>query len=109
MHLTLPHFETLRFEDFLEYANQNPNVLEYLPIERETYRLPRQFLINTIYSVINTPFKKWADTRIEARNNKIRREKNLNVNMTAAAAECFASSNHVTSKCQSRFSPSSFF
>ena len=55
-HLSVPHFEGLTVEDFLEYAEQYPRVALYLPPGKEIVKLPRQFIINVIYTNVGETF-----------------------------------------------------
>ena len=42
--------------------------MKYLPIEKETLRMPREYVINVLYSVIGTDFKTWIRAQIKERN-----------------------------------------
>ena len=60
-HLTVPQFETLTIDEFLKYASDYPFVTMCLPDRKqELDKLPRQYLINIIYTKVGEPFKKWV-------------------------------------------------
>ena len=40
-HLTVPHFEGLTVDDFLEYTGKYPQIERYLPPPKEIAKLPR--------------------------------------------------------------------
>ena len=40
-HLTVPHFEGLTVDDFLEYTEKYPQIERYLPPPKEIAKLPR--------------------------------------------------------------------
>ena len=59
--ITIPHFEGLKMETMLEYAESRQNVMDALPaVKREREKLPRQYLANVIYTIVGDPFKQWV-------------------------------------------------
>jgi hypothetical protein len=55
-------------KDLIAYAKLKPIVMDYLPVEKEIHRLPREYLIDLIYSVEGDTFKTWADSRKKERD-----------------------------------------
>ena len=52
-HIIVPHFEGLKVETMLEYAETKPFVMACLPaVQRERESLPRQYLANVIYTKV---------------------------------------------------------
>ena len=45
--------------------------MERLPCEKEIVKLPKQYLVNVIYTVAGEDFAKWVKEKIEARNTKV--------------------------------------
>ena len=56
MNLYLPQYETLTCALIYQYANLFPEVKRYLPIDKELDKVPKQWLVNVIYSVLKDPF-----------------------------------------------------
>jgi hypothetical protein len=50
-HLSVPQYEGLKIETFLDYAALYPEVMKCLPsVKKEREKLPRQYIINVIYT-----------------------------------------------------------
>ena len=56
----VPQYESLSIERILEKADDWPAVWKYLPDERDMHRLPRQWIISVIYTVVGEPFADWV-------------------------------------------------
>ena len=50
--LSLPMYESLSIEKILEKSRENKEVASYLPEERDMHRMPRQFIINVVYTLM---------------------------------------------------------
>ena len=48
----------------LAEAKQDPELMNYLPDEKELHLLPRQWLANVIYTKIGENFKNWVDYHV---------------------------------------------
>ena len=68
-HLSVPHYDKLAIKHLLDFASDYPNVMRALPVEREIYKLTRQYIINVIYTLVGESFSQWVDARVEERNN----------------------------------------
>jgi len=55
----------------LGLLQNHQQVLHYLPIAKEIMKLPKQFLVNVMYTVIGNSFADWVKLRVIARNTKI--------------------------------------
>ncbi len=64
--------------------------------------MPKQWLINVVYSGIGEDFSIFVKRQIEARNSKVTKEKNLMVNMDPEIMAAFQASTHVSRKCMRR-------
>ena len=73
----------------LLFASDYPNVMRALPIEAEIKKLSRQYLANVIYTLVGEKFQYWVDAKVEARNKKVKEEKNLMIEMDPEIAEVF--------------------
>lgn len=47
----VPHIEGLTVEDFLNYAKDKPNLLRYLPDERDWLHIDRKWLCDVLYTL----------------------------------------------------------
>jgi hypothetical protein len=57
----VPHYEGLTVESFLERLNIYPQVKEYFPDKfEERKKLPRTFIINTIFTIVGEPFQMYC-------------------------------------------------
>ena len=54
-------YEWLSIEKILAKSRENKEVASYLPDERDLHRLPRQFLINVVYTIMGEDFKQWSE------------------------------------------------
>ena len=59
-HLSVPQYEGLGIADILTWCGDHPKVLDYLPDEREIRKIPKQWLINLVYSIVGDDFKIWV-------------------------------------------------
>ena len=48
----------------LKEAKQDPELMSYLPDEKELHLLPRQWLANVIYTRLGKLFKDWVDHHV---------------------------------------------
>jgi hypothetical protein len=62
--LFVPHYENLSLNDILDFGMAELQVVGSLPIYRETRKMPRQYVINCIYTIVGTPFSNWVDIRV---------------------------------------------
>ena len=97
-HLTVPHFEGLTVDDFLAYADSNPRCALYFPPEKEIPKLPRQWIINVIYTLMGQNFSDWVSLRCVERNDKIKDKKQLNIKLDPEIAQAFRNSQTVSGK-----------
>ena len=70
--------------------------MERLPCEKEIVKLPKQFLINVIYTIVGEDFSNWVKAKINERNAKITTEKNMIINVDPAIALAFQNSTSVS-------------
>ena len=95
----VPLFEGLSTGDILEWAQSYQKVSEALPMEqREVDKLLRQFVINLVYTVVGDPFRLWMEQVMEARNAKIKSDRNLGIELDPEIMRIFRASTSVSSK-----------
>ena len=71
-HIAIPQYEGLTIADMLGFLEKWPRVFDYLPIEKEIHKLPRQYLANVIITIVKAPFQEWVDQQIGVKNDKIK-------------------------------------
>ena len=101
-YINVPYFDGLAIEDMLEWArgHNNGEALEALPVtEKETLKLPREYLANVIYTICGNPFQTWVNQRITARNAKVTTDRDLAIHMDPEIARLFQQSTSVSRKC----------
>ena len=100
-HLHVPHFKKLAIKHMMEYASGIPKVMKAFPSEtKEIEKLPRQYIINIIYTLVGKPFELWVNQRIEERHRLIAEDQNMNIELDPDIAAIFQASNSVSGKCQ---------
>ena len=60
--------------------------------------MPRHYICNVIYTIIGDEFQKWANQRIDNRNEKVVKEKDMEINMDPEIAAIFKASTSVSGK-----------
>ena len=71
-HLNVPQYEGLKIEEFYEFAKDYPDVMLAFPSEKnELEKLPRQYVINVIYTLVGQPFRAWVDKLVDRRHEEI--------------------------------------
>ena len=97
-YLSVPQYEGLGIKEILAEAKRHEVVLQHLPHEDDLKRLPRQWIINCAYTLLNKPFADWVQERTEARNQKLIDEHEMGINIDPQIMRCFEASTHVSSK-----------
>ena len=98
-YLSVPQYEGLGVKQFLSEAAKYPQVAAYLPDQDDWRKLPRQWIINLIYTLAGKPFADWVLEHTEARNRKVVSEKKMAIDMDPEIMRAFQASTHVSSKC----------
>ena len=57
-------YQNISVKGMLAEAKQDPELMNYLPDEKELHLLPRQWLANVIYTKIGENFKNWVDYHV---------------------------------------------
>ena len=96
--MTAPHYETLTVEKIGEFCNLHQAVYAYFPDSREMPKIPRQWTINVCATLIGDDFVNWVKAAIEERNENMKVEQQLFIDMDPELAEAFNRSNHVARK-----------
>ena len=95
-HLYVPQYETLKLEEIYLFMKSKSTCYNYFPIEKEMKKLPKQWIVNVLYTALGDAFGDWVKGRIESRNEKVVKEKNLLIDMDPAVAAAFTNSSAVS-------------
>ena len=71
---------------------------QYLPDEKDIHRLPRQWLVNLVYTLVGDSFGSWVTQHIKTRNDKLAEKQDLLIDLDPAIAAAFGSSLNISSK-----------
>ena len=69
--LTAPNYEGLAISDFLAKAEGYAVMKQYLPEKRDIHRLPRNFIVNLLYTLIGDEIKHFVKGIVEIRNQAV--------------------------------------
>ena len=67
-----------------------------LPDKRDIKRLPKQYLINVVYTVVGQTFADWVKDRVEERNNKVAVDKGLLIDVDEEIYNAFTQSTAIS-------------
>jgi hypothetical protein len=94
----VPLYKGLSIENIMEVGLKHELVSQYLPDERDMHRLPRQFIVNIIFTIVQDPFKLWVKERIKARNDTVAENRSLIIDLDPEIAAAFRNSVNISSK-----------
>ena len=98
-HIPIPQFHGLAIDDLLAFANQHEQVMAALPITKnELDKLPRQYIANVIYTVVGKPFYDWVEQRVNLRNQRVKNDHDMNIEMDDEILKIFQASTSVSGK-----------
>ena len=101
-HIAIPQFESLAVKDMRKFIYEHPTkeiILKYFPTEnKEWEKLPRQYVANVIYTVVGEGFQQWVQDNVNARNEKIKQEKDMLVELDPEILAIFKASTSVSGK-----------
>ena len=96
-HCNAPQFAGITIDTIYEYGTMYPAVMKCWPdLEEETKKMTRQYLTNIVYTIVGKPFYDWIETKIEQRNEKVKSEANMGIEMDPEIAEIFKASTTVS-------------
>ena len=96
-HLSVPQYEALTIEQFLTYANGFDAVMQAFPTEyKECKKLPRQYIINVIYTIVGQPFRAWCNDKVDARHAGVVEKRDLTILMDPQIAAVYRESKAVS-------------
>jgi hypothetical protein len=87
--LYAPLYKGLNIATFLEQGGKDERVQHYFPDLRDIHRLPRQFVVNVVFTVVGKPISDWVSEGIKARNDQLAENRHLLIELDPAIAEAF--------------------
>ena len=99
-YVNVPQYEGLSQQEICNFlATASEEMARYMPDELcEIKKLPRGWIINVGASVVGKPFLDWIKQKIQERNEKQARERNLLIKMDPQLAAAFNNSTYHSSK-----------
>ena len=91
-------YKGLTIEAILEQGKRNDQVLTHLPDAADIHRLPRQWIINVIYTLVGEPFANWVKDLIKSRNDHVAEQNELMLELDPEIAAAFRGSLNISSK-----------
>jgi hypothetical protein len=82
----------------LEFSKNFPEVAKYLPEERDQHRLPRQWIVDILGSIVEKEFKAWVGAKIKDRNDALVKKGDLQVRIKASILAVLTDSSHLSGK-----------
>ena len=90
--LCVPQYENLSIERIIQTARKDSQISLYLPEDRDMHKVPRQWLINVVYTVIGEPFRAWVTNEIAHRNEELAKKQKLHIEMNPEVTRALHSS-----------------
>ena len=92
----MPQYDTLKVEAILNFLKDHKSTFKFLPDKEDLHKVPKQWLVNIVYSIVQEDFSKWVRKLIESRNEKLVSEKDALLEMDPQIAEVFARSTAIS-------------
>jgi len=67
-------------------------------VRKEVLKLPRAYIANVCHTTLGDPFEQWANARINKRNEKVVKDKDMTINMDPEIAGIFKASTAVSGR-----------
>ena len=82
----------------MEQGYKDARVKDHLPDERDIHRLPRQWIINVVYTIVGDSFGTWVSELVKDRNVHVAEQRDLIIELDPQIAAAFKSSVNISSK-----------
>ena len=94
----------MKIDAFYEFAAGYPEVMKAFPLDQqEREKLPRDYIISVIYTLVGKPFSDWVDQLVEERHEGVADKRELYIEMDAEIAEIYQQSKAVSTTNGSSF------
>ena len=80
------------------FMNDHPETFRYFPDACEMKKVPKEWVGNMAYSILGDTFAAWVRAQINARNDKLRAQGDLHIDLDPDIAAAFEASTAVASK-----------
>lgn len=80
----------------MDIAQGYPEVMKRLPDPKDIPKLPKQYLVNVVYTIVGQTFNDWVKGRVEERNNKVAVDKGLLIEVDEEIAIALNSSTAIS-------------
>ena len=97
-HTVAPMYESISCEAMFDFAKQFPQTDQYFPSDLEKKKLPRQWVVNVLHSLLKDQFKSWIFQRVEERNRRLLIERQQQIEIQPSFLEAFNNSSFVSSR-----------
>ena len=88
-----PQYESLSLSKIWELILEHKReLLEYFPDRRDLDKLPRQYVLNVIYTITGKNFAEWIQEKIKERNASLAKTQDLMVEMDPEIYKAFTQS-----------------
>jgi len=89
----VPHYDGLDLSEIFKYAVTKKEIHVYFPdCNAEIKKLPRNFIIDLIYSAVGEEFRQWVAEKIKARNLKVIEKQDLDLKLDPEILKAFKNS-----------------
>ena len=72
--------------------------MNYMPIERELIKLPKQWIVNMAYTLIGDDFFNWMMMKVQERNQKVIKDRDLMITVDPEIMAAWQASTAVACK-----------
>ena len=94
----MPQYKSLKVERLQQFISNYPDTFIYYPDECEIAKLPKQWLVNVAYSILDDLFANWVKEQIEERNARVAEKGNLMIELDSEVHQAFLESSAVSRK-----------
>ena len=86
-HIQVPQYEGLSLKHIAAFLNNgHQEVWDYMPDAQEIHKVSKEWICNVCATILKGLFSGWVRNRIEERNEAVKRNKNLDIQMDAEVA-----------------------
>lgn len=93
-----PMYKGLSIDLILKYMDSHNFSFDYLPDPQDIPKLPRQFILNVAFTVIQKPFADWVHNICNTRHHTMAEKKDLLIKLDPEVAKAFHQSQAISSK-----------
>ena len=96
--MQVPQYKGLTIDTILDFGRKVDLVRHHLPDDRDIAKLPRQWIVNVIYSIVGDDFRRWVSDQIKDRNDHLAEQNDLMIELDSEIAAAFGNSHNISSK-----------